>query len=124
MRFSVRLAAGVLFAAFAVSIGSPTSTARAADEPKPPAGFTAIFNGKDLSGWDGHTTMAERAQHPAETIAELKKKRTEAAQEHWSVKDGVIQLDGKQCTKWIVDKRGKVVNDKGTMGLNLATAKD
>jgi hypothetical protein len=24
-----------------------------ADEPKPPKGFTALFNGKDLGGWHG-----------------------------------------------------------------------
>jgi hypothetical protein len=35
------------------------------DEPKPPEGFQAIFNGKDLSGWEG-------------------------GPEYWSVKDGCL----------------------------------
>jgi hypothetical protein len=94
------------------------------DPPKPPPGFTALFNGKDLTGWEGHVTMAERAKYSPETVAELRKKRTEAAREHWSAKEGVIVLDGKPSTKWVVDSGGKVVMDKGTMGLSLVTAKD
>src|SRR5436309_1755446 len=121
MRTSVTLAAAALVAAVAVT--APAAPVPA-DAPKPPPGFTAIFNGKDLDGWEGHVTMKERAQYPPETVAELRKKRTEAAKEHWSVKDGVITLDGKASTKWVVNKDGKVVMDKGTMGLNLATAKD
>ncbi|HVY69011.1 MAG TPA: DUF1080 domain-containing protein, partial [Verrucomicrobiae bacterium] len=35
-----------------------SSTARA--EVKPPAGFTALFNGKDLTGWRGGDTFDHR----------------------------------------------------------------
>ena len=35
------------------------------------AGFTALFNGKDLTGWKGHTTMAERAKQAPEALAKL-----------------------------------------------------
>ena len=44
-----------------------------AADNEPPAGFTALFNGKDLSGWK------ESKQDPV----------------HWSVKDGEMVYDGK-----------------------------
>ena len=37
------LSASLIFLAAASTV--------AADEPSPPAGFTSLFNGKDLSGW-------------------------------------------------------------------------
>src|SRR5262249_34857413 len=121
MRITLLPAAGLLAVAAALTPVCPTARA---DEPKPPPGFTAILNGKDLTGWEGHTTMGERAKYPPETLTELRKKRTEAALEHWSAKEGVIVLDGKPSTGWIVDKDGKVMMDKKPMGLNLVTAKD
>jgi hypothetical protein len=61
----------------------------------PPPGFVPLFNGKDLSGWQGHVTMAEREkitdQHK---LQELITKRTQTAFQHWTVKDGVIYCDG------------------------------
>lgn len=47
-----------------------------ADDPalnQPPPGFVALFNGKDLDGWDN----------------------TGPAKGHWTVKDGVLRYDGK-----------------------------
>jgi|694.fasta_scaffold83032_5 hypothetical protein len=64
---------------------------------EPPAGFTPLFNGKDLSGWRGRPhfdptkeaegTPEERAKRQAEWDADL------AA--HWKVENGVIVNDGK-----------------------------
>ena len=34
------------------------------------------FDGKTLTGWNGHVDMRERAIYPADVVAELKKKRT------------------------------------------------
>jgi hypothetical protein len=93
MRFSVRLAAGVLLAGVAVTVGAQPRAARAADEPKPPPGFTAIFNGKDLSGWQGHISMGERTKSKEELKA-LAEKRNKRMGELWSVKDGVIVCTG------------------------------
>jgi len=57
MNTSLRVLITVLFAAL--------TSAAAAAEPTPPEGFQAIFNGKDLTGWEG-------------------------SPEYWSVKDGCL----------------------------------
>ncbi len=66
-----------------------------ADGPKPPKGFTALFNGKDLTGWKGHTTMPERAKKSPEELAKLQAERDKTASEHWSVSEGAIVMDSK-----------------------------
>ncbi len=90
MRSTVRLAIGVLLV---VAVG--TWPAARAEEGKPPEGFTALFNGKNLDGWQGNIDMKQRATLPKEKQDELLKTRTKAAAEHWTVKDGVIHCDGK-----------------------------
>lgn len=79
------LAVMTLAAAFA---GRPA----AAEEPT----FQAIFNGKDLSGWHGESTIDPRkfkAMSPEEQKAKLEKDAADAAQ-HWKVADGEIVNDG------------------------------
>jgi hypothetical protein len=66
-----------------------------AEDNKPPAGFTAIFNGKDLEGWQGNIDMKQRATLSPDKQNEIVKQRTETAKKHWTVKDGVIHCDGK-----------------------------
>lgn len=68
-----------------------------AEENVPPAGFTALFNGEDLSGWHGQPhfdprkldamDQAEREQQIADW--------TEEAKKHWRVQDGELINDGK-----------------------------
>jgi hypothetical protein len=84
----------VRFTALALA-GAIALPAARADEPKPPPGFTALFNGKDLTGWQGNIDMKQRATLPKDKLDALLEKRTKTALEHWSVKDGVITLDGK-----------------------------
>ena len=50
---------------FAVAISIVAGNSRGDESPAPPEGFQAIFNGKDLSGWEG-------------------------SPEYWSVKDGCL----------------------------------
>jgi len=76
----------------------------AADSPKAPAGFVALFNGKDLTGWKGHTTMKERATLPPEKLAELQATRSKTAAEHWKVVDGAIHCDGKGGVSLVTEK--------------------
>ena len=80
------------------------SGTRAADNT-PPEGFTALFNGRDLSGWKGLVAdPPKRAKMTAEQLADAQKNADEQARAHWKVADGVIVFDGK--------------------GSNLCTAKD
>jgi hypothetical protein len=76
----------------------------AADAPKAPPGFVALFNGKDLTGWKGHTTMAERAKLAPEKLAELQAARSKTAAEHWKVVDGAIHCDGKGGVSLVTEK--------------------
>jgi len=62
----------------------------------PPDGFTALFNGKDLSGWKGLVgSPVTRAKMTPEQLAEAQKKADQRMQEHWTVEDGALVFDGK-----------------------------
>jgi hypothetical protein len=75
-------------------------TVRAAEDkagPKdntPPPGFTALFNGKDLTAWQGLIELPERNKLTPEQRADKQKKANEALV-HWKVVDGVLTYDGK-----------------------------
>jgi hypothetical protein len=79
----------------------------AEDKPlnTPPEGFTALFNGKDLSGWKGLVANPpKRAMMSPDELKAAQEKADQRMRDHWSVKDGIIVFDGK--------------------GDNLCTAKD
>ena len=67
-----------------------------ADETKPPAGFTAIFNGKDLTGWHGmpHFDPYKLAAMTEEARKEQIEKWTADAKKHWSAEKGELVNDG------------------------------
>jgi hypothetical protein len=88
MRALTLITASALVAAAAVP------SARAED-PKPPEGFVALFNGKDLTGWQGNIDMKQRATLDQVELMNLKQNRTRKAHENWTVKDGVIHCSGK-----------------------------
>jgi len=80
-----------LAAASAAFAGRP-APALADEEPA----FEALFNGKDLSGWHGESTIDPRkfkAMSPEDQKAKLEKDAADAAQ-HWKVEDGEIVNDG------------------------------
>ena len=87
-----------------------TAWSVSADETKtklnePPKGFTALFNGKNLDGWQIAVDMNERKKHSKkEDYEKLVKERNEKHLKHWKIEDGVIAYDGK--------------------GMSLQTAKD
>jgi hypothetical protein len=58
-----------------------------------PAGFTSLFNGKDLAGWHGYNPHSVTKLTGEKKEAMLKKMRDEFPQ-HWSVKDGEIHNPG------------------------------
>jgi hypothetical protein len=76
----------------------------------PPPGFTALFNGKDLTGWqallmvpDPKDTKGKKprdipawlAKPAPEDLAKKQKQTDEKYLPHWKVTDGVIEHDGK-----------------------------
>src|SRR6476469_10780734 len=74
--------------------------AATAADPTAPKGFTALFNGKDLTGWHGWAIHAKGAgpyeldkmspEERAKRIAEW----TDDARKHWSVENGELVNDG------------------------------
>ncbi|MGI6456417.1 MAG: DUF1080 domain-containing protein [bacterium] len=61
-----------------------------------PEGFTALFNGKDLTNWKGLVANpVERAKMTEEELADAQKKADERMREHWKVQDGTLVFDGK-----------------------------
>ena len=75
----------------------------------PPEGFTALFNGKDLTNWKGLLDRpldnpANRAKASKEELARAQTEADEDMRKHWKVEDGALVFDGK--------------------GRSLATAKD
>jgi len=92
----------------------------------PPEGFTALFNGKDLTGWQSAIDMRQRKSLTKEQIA--KKLETDNAKmvEHWTVKDGVLHYDGKASSLQTVKDYGNIelyvdwkIAPKGDSGLYL-----
>ena len=73
----------------------PALTARAEGAPAP-AGFTALFNGTDLTGWRGGDTFDHRkllSMPTAEREAQIAK-WTGTMKEHWHAEKGVLVNDG------------------------------
>jgi hypothetical protein len=89
--------------------GAVAASAQTRPDNTPPAGFVALFNGKDLTGWKGLLKApldnpAKRAQLSPEKLAEAQKEADADMRKHWRVEDGALVFDGK--------------------GRSLATAKD
>jgi hypothetical protein len=70
----------------------------------PPKGFTALFNGKDLTGWQGAIQIDKRLKMKPEELAAAQKTADEKILPHWKAENGILVNDGQ--------------------GDNLATTKD
>jgi hypothetical protein len=98
-------------------------TGKKAERPDntPPEGFTALFNGKDLTGWKGLVkNIKQRQTMTAEQIAAEQKAADESMKAHWRAEGGVLVFDGKGqnlCTAndygdfelycdWKIEKKG------------------
>jgi hypothetical protein len=62
----------------------------------PPAGFVALSNGKDLTGWKGLVASPpERSKMTPQQLASAQKEADKRMRAHWKVVDGVLVFDGK-----------------------------
>jgi hypothetical protein len=66
----------------------------------PPPGFTALFNGRDLTGWKGLLkppldNPAKRAALKPDELAEAQREADELMRKCWRVEDGVLVFNGK-----------------------------
>jgi hypothetical protein len=61
----------------------------------PPPGFKALFNGKDLTGWQGLVELPERGKLTREELQKKQKEANETYLPHWKVKNGILTYDGK-----------------------------
>jgi len=80
----------------ALLVTALTCAAFAQENNQPPMGFTALFNGKGLSGWHGSKTMDPRkfaALSDEDREAKLKQDQADAEQ-HWYAEDGDLVNDG------------------------------
>ena len=68
-----------------------SATVMAADIT-PPEGFTALFNGKDFTGWQAKQGKVETEEEKAKW------------QEHWKVEDGIIKFNGQGPNLWTSKK--------------------
>src|ERR1700750_2711048 len=108
-----------VFASLAITISAAMAAVCPAQERPsiadklnvPPPGFTALFNGKDLSGWRGiplrsapnkknanavsALTIPQRLNASTDELAKAMELGDQNAKEHWTVEDGVIVFDGK-----------------------------
>jgi hypothetical protein len=65
------------------------------EDNKPPEGFKALFNGKDLTGWQGLIELPQRAKLSPEQLAKKQEEANKKYLPHWKVVDGILTYDGK-----------------------------
>jgi hypothetical protein len=92
----------------------------------PPPGFTALFNGKDLTNWQGLIELPARMKMTPEERVDAQKKANEKYLPHWSVKEGILVYDGKGQSLQTVKDYGNIelyvdwkIGPKGDSGIYL-----
>jgi len=66
------------------------------DINQPPDGFVALFNGRDLTGWQGLVgDPVRRREMSAKKLDSLQYIADEKMSSHWYVENGVLRFDGK-----------------------------
>ena len=81
-----------VFARSLVAAGVIGLAAQAGAEPTPPPGFTAVFNGKDLTGWYGLPHFDPRKIKDLTDNQKLANEKDFKA--HWKIEDGELVNDG------------------------------
>jgi hypothetical protein len=78
--------------------GAAALSGAAADDKdnirKPPPDFVALFNGKDLTGWQGAIPPDQRGKMSAEQMEQAQKAVNKRVLPHWKAENGVLVNDG------------------------------
>lgn len=79
-----------------ILLASSAGLAVGQENNQPPAGFRALFNGKDLTGWHGmgHFDPRDLAKMPDEDRSKKRAAELEDVKQHWTVQDGELVNDG------------------------------
>ncbi|MFM9117896.1 MAG: DUF1080 domain-containing protein, partial [Planctomycetota bacterium] len=90
------LALGTVAVGYWASSVLPTAALAQDAGVKAPPGFTAVFNGKDMTGWHGmpHFDPRELAKMPEADRATKIAQWTEDAKKHWSISKDELVNDG------------------------------
>jgi hypothetical protein len=114
------LFAATLLLAVALAARAAEDEKAGANDNRPPDGFTALFNGHDLTGWQGAVDIGARAKATPEELAKKQEGANKLMAETWTVKDGILVQTPK-----VIEVKGKTgKTEMGKTGVNLQTAKD
>ena len=75
--------------------GTGAAEKAGAKDNTPPPGYQALFNGKDLTNWQGLVTVKDRAKMTPEQLKKAQEAANARFLPHWTVQDGVLHYDGK-----------------------------
>jgi hypothetical protein len=89
--FAMLAVAGCLVLAFVPAIAEDKAGPK---DNTPPEGFTALFNGKDLTNWQGLVELPQRDKLTPEQLAAAQEKANTKLS-HWTVSNGILHYDGK-----------------------------
>src|SRR5262245_5929148 len=120
------LALGLTAAVFLAACGARAEEKAGPKDNTPPPGFTTLFNGKDLTGWQGAVPLPKRSKLDADALAAAREKANAKALPHWKVTNGVLVYDGKGDSLQTVKDYGNFelyvdwkIHEKGDSGLYL-----
>ncbi|MFO0876690.1 MAG: DUF1080 domain-containing protein [Gemmataceae bacterium] len=112
-----------------VALGLAAEDKKPAGHNVPPKGFTALFNGKDLTHWQGVIPINQRAKlkENQEEYAKRVKAQNAKVFAHWKIQpDGVLYYDGKGDSLQTIKDYGNFellidwkIEEKGDSGIYL-----
>ncbi len=122
-----RLSVLVIAVALPLVVNAADSEEKAGpNDNMPPPGFTALFNGKDLTGWQGLVELPDRSKLTPEQLAKKQQQANEKYLPHWTVKNGILHYDGKGQSLQTAKDYGNVelyvdwkIGKKGDSGIYL-----
>ncbi len=97
-----------------------------AADNSPPPGFTALFNGRDFSGWQGGLAFNKLNSASTDELSKAQAAANELMRAHWKVEAGVLINDGKGTNLATIKQFGNFelmvdwkINPKGDSGIYL-----